>query len=152
MRLVFKSIKQYTQDSIIHKLVMTASAFDSDDDGDGSASSMRTDEGDEVDTSPNTSPMKIWASQGKGKGHDAARVQHKMACTFKYIVYVVRPKLQAERLEEARARRVQKARWRICALLVREYKNNKQHDMLDKRKELRGERVHYVVELEMWGD
>ena len=39
------------------------------------------------------------------------------------------------------ARRVREAKWRICALLVREYKNNKQRDMLDKRKELRGDRV-----------
>ena len=142
MRLVFKSIRQHAQDSILNKSL-------GDDDCDDDASSMHTDEGEEVDPGRHTSPMTLWARRGKGKDGDVAWVQHKIACLFKYITHVVRPRLQAERLEDARLRRVYKAKWKICALLVREYRNNKQTAMLGKRKKEIG-RVKSAVVLEMW--
>ena len=70
----------------------------------------------------------------EGKGTNVqARVQHAMRCMIMYTRLVTRPRVAAKAvvMNEEKCRR--HAKWLVCAVLVRIYKQNKQEAMLDSR-------------------
>ena len=78
--------------------------------------------------------LEVWVEKARGDEHLTHRITHAMRCVFTYTRLITRP---IESKKERRAR----ARWEICAMLVRIYKDGKQRDMLRERAERRGERV-----------
>ena len=62
------------------------------------------------------------------------RMTHAIRCLVVYARVVTRPVKRAREKEEAKVGRRRKALWRICALLVREYKQSRQEDALYTRK------------------
>ena len=62
---------------------------------------------------------------------------HAMRCLVIYMRVVTRPIKKVQEEEEARVARRRKALWGICALLVREYKQIRQEDVLRTRKKER---------------
>lgn len=65
------------------------------------------------------------------------RILHAMKCMITYVRMVVRPALRVKELEVREEARLRHAKWRICALLVREYKQRKQTQMLEDRSKAR---------------
>ena len=65
------------------------------------------------------------------------RVTHAIRCLVVYARVVTRPARRAHEKEVAKVTRRRKALWRICALLVREYKQTRHEDVLYTRKKER---------------
>ena len=61
------------------------------------------------------------------------RVLHATKCMVMYVRMVVRPVIREREREEMRREKVKRARWRICALLVRSYRQSVQQDILSAR-------------------
>ena len=62
------------------------------------------------------------------------RVTHAIRCLVVYARVVIRPARRAHEKKVAEVTRRRKALWKICALLVREYKQSRQEDILRTRK------------------
>ena len=62
------------------------------------------------------------------------RILHATTCMVAYVRTVVQPMKRAREEEEVRCRGIERARWRICALLVRDLRQRKQQAVLDARK------------------
>ena len=56
-----------------------------------------------------------------------------MRCMDMYVRIVIRPWKWEMEAEERRERNKRQARWRICAMLVRIYKDEKQRELLEAR-------------------
>ena len=69
------------------------------------------------------------------------RVAHATKCLVAYVHMVMRHWERVRAHEAQQHKRVRHARWRICAMLVREYKQHKQQLVLEARKKARGELV-----------
>ena len=82
--------------------------------------------------------MERWVDEAHTEGGDLVhRITHAMRCMQTYVRVTLRPQ---RREREARVRRKdekRRARWRICATLVRIYKEEKQRGILDERHRMR---------------
>ena len=83
-----------------------------------------------------------------GEGKDRAmttglkeRIVHAMISMVVYVRIVARPERRVSAEEEAKRKAVRKARWAICALLVREYKQMQQEQLLKDRQHTRIGRI-----------
>ena len=77
----------------------------------------------------------MWVEEAHGDGHlTHHRIAHAMRCVVTYTRLVTRP------IEHKKERR-ERARWEICAMLVRIYKNEVQGNTLRERAKRRGEKV-----------
>ena len=97
-------------------------------------------------------PVERWADEVhyEDKGEGEGRVNHAMTtrlgdrvghatkCLITYVAAVMRPAVYARKKEELHSKRVAGAKRRICAILVREYKQQKQQQLLDERARARG--------------
>ena len=139
VRLVFRSMKLYTQDNIIRQVAMSVELDENEDNGSEPDTSMSNHDDDEHIEDVTIGPLVRWSK--KGKTDKAVWARHKMVSVMMYIRHVVRPQIQEERRAAAEAQRVRRARRQICMLFVRAYKNTKQQEMLSKRVRDRGERI-----------
>ena len=83
-------------------------------------------------------PVERWVDAVHEEGGDLAyRIKHAIRCMQMYVRVSLRPQ---RREREARVRKQEekrRARWRICAMLVRIHKGEKQRGMLDERRRVR---------------
>ena len=83
-------------------------------------------------------PVERWVDGVHEEGGDVVRrIMHAMQCMQAYVKIVLRPQRREreERVRRADAKR--RARWRICAMLVRIYKEDKQRGILEERQRRR---------------
>ena len=95
-------------------------------------------------------PVERWADEVHYEGEGERRVNHAMTtrlgdrvghatkCLITYVAAVMRPAVSEREREELQLKRVAGAKRRICAILVREYKQKKQQQLLDERARARG--------------
>ena len=91
---------------------------------------------------PRATPITIWVDEVHGddtyKGEKLKkRVMHAITMLRAYVMLVMRPDAQRQLEEKERSKNKQRARWNICAYLVRVYKNDKQQGILEDRAEAR---------------
>ena len=61
------------------------------------------------------------------------RVRHAMRCLVVYVRWVIRLAEERRKEQNAEARRKRHAKWMVCAVLVRIYKQQKQEEVLQQR-------------------
>ena len=84
-------------------------------------------------------PVERWVDavhEGKGTRVEE-RLRHAMRCLIVYVREVTRPTEKRGRERRAEAERKRHAKWMVCAVLVRIYKQQKQKEVLQQRAESR---------------
>ena len=83
-------------------------------------------------------PVERWVDAAHVKGGDLVqRIVHAMRCMDMYVRIVIRPQKWEMEAGERRERNKRQARWRICAMLVRIDKDEKQRELLEARQLVR---------------
>ena len=88
------------------------------------------------DLDDRSSPILSW--QWKGVENNVDRLQHAMRCLIQYVRMVYRPSRVAKHTQEVRTR---KAKWNICAYLVRTHKQAQHEKTLAERVTLRAGKI-----------
>ena len=83
-------------------------------------------------------PVERWVDAVHANGADLVpRMKHAIRCMCTYVQVILRPQQKEREAREERERSKRRARWNICAMLVRIYREEKQQEMLEERRKAR---------------